>query len=136
VRMTRRTSALGAVALLALGACNSDVGGLAGECESPKAAADLSALPDGIALEEYGTVVRARRKNGFVGAQAVANAGVDKLYTPLLNLLKNGGYEIVGEDYEGFEAEIFFTRQANSGSLILRQGECAGATNITLTYGA
>jgi len=122
--------------MLGLAACNSDDRGLARECESPKAATNISALPDGIALDEYGTVVRARKKNGFVGAQAVADAGVDKLYTPLLNLLKDGGYEIVGEDNEGFEAEIFFTRQANSGSLILRQGECAGATNITLTYGA
>ena len=122
--------------MLGLAACSTDDGRLAQECESPKAAADLSALPEGIALEEYGTVVRARVKNGFVGAQAVADAGVDKLYTPLLNLLKDGGYEVVGEDNEGFEAEIFFTRQANSGSLILRQGECVGATNITLTYGA
>jgi len=135
--MMKRTSALCVVALmLILVACNSDDGGLARECEPPKAAADLSALPEGIALEEYGTVVGARRKNGFVGAQAVADAGVDKLYTPLLNLLKDGGYEIIGEDNEGFEAEIFFTRQANSGSLILRQGECDGATNIILTYGA
>jgi len=135
--MMKRTPALCAVSLmLALGACNSGDGGLAGKCESPQAAADLSALPDGIALEEYGTVVRARKSNGFVGAQAVADAGVDKLYTPLLNLLKEGGYEIVGEDNEGFEAEIFFTRETNSGSLILRQGDCAGATNITLTYGA
>lgn len=135
--MMKRTSALCAVALmLGLASCNSEDGGLARECESPKAAADLSALPEGIALEDFGTVIRARMKNGFVGAQAVADAGVDKLYTPLLNLLKDGGYEIVGEDNEGFEAEIFFTRQANSGSLILRQGECAGATNIILTYGA
>jgi hypothetical protein len=137
MRMTKRTPALCGVALLlVLGACNSDGGGLAGECESPKAAADISVLPEGIALQEYGTVVRARKKNGFVGAQAVADGEVDKLYTPLLNLLKDGGYEIVGEDNEGFEAEIFFTRQASSGSLILRQGNCAGSTNIILTYGA
>jgi hypothetical protein len=131
-----RASAICAVALMfVLGACSSDVGGLARGCELPKPAADLSVLPQGIALEEYGTVVRARKRNGFVGAQAVADAAVDKLYTPLLDLLKEGGYEIVGEDNEGFEAEIFFTRRANSGSLILRQGDCA-TTNITLTYGA
>jgi hypothetical protein len=135
--MTKRTPALlGVALLLALGACNSDGGGLAGACESPKPAADISALPDGIALEEFGTVVRARKRNGFVGAQAVADAAVDKLYAPLLDLLKDGGYEIIGEDNEGFEAEIFFTRATNSGSLILRRGDCAGATNIILTYGA
>jgi len=65
-----------------------------------------------------------------------ADEKVGQLYTPLLNLLKDGGYEIVGEDNEGFEAEIFFTRNRNTGSLILRQGDCADATNITLTYGA
>jgi hypothetical protein len=135
--MRKRASAACGVALvLGLAACSSDDGRLAGECEPPKAAANLAVLPEGIALQEYGTVVRARKKNGFVGAQAVAEGEVDKLYTPLLNLLKDGGYEIVGEDNEGFEAEIFFTRQASSGSLILRQGNCAGSTNIILTYGA
>lgn len=135
--VTRRTALVFVCAsLFGLVACSSDDGGLAQDCESPEAVSDLSALPEGIALDEYGTVVRARTKNGFVGAQAVADGKVDKLYTPLLNLLKDGGYEIVGEDNEGFEAEIFFTRERNTGSLILRQGECAGATNIILTYGA
>ncbi len=137
MQATRRTAlVLVCASLLGLVACCSDDGGLATGCEPPEAVSDLSALPEGIALEDYGTVVRARTKNGFVGAQAVADAKVDKLYTPLLNLLKDGGYEIVGEDNEGFEAEIFFTRERNTGSLILRQGDCAGATNIILTYGA
>ena len=137
LQVTRRTALVCVCAsLLALVACSSDDGGLAQGCESPEAVADLSALPEGIALDEYGTVIRARTRNGFVGAQAVADEKVGQLYTPLLNLLKDGGYEIVGEDNEGFEAEIFFTRNRNTGSLILRQGDCADATNITLTYGA
>ncbi|MGH2698048.1 MAG: hypothetical protein ACRDJL_02450 [Actinomycetota bacterium] len=118
-----------------LAAC-SDTEGLAQACEPLVPAADLSVLPEGISLDDYGTVVRARKSNGFVGARAVAEDEVDELYTPLLNLLKDGGYEIVGEDNEGFEAEIFFTRDRNTGSLILRRGECEGETNIMLTYGA
>jgi len=122
--------------LFGLAACSSDAGGLAQACEPLEPASNLSVLPQGISLDEYGTVVRARERNGFVGARAVAEGEVDKLYTPLLELLQDGGYEIVGEDNEGFEAEIYFTRAANTGSLILRQGECEGETNITLTYGA
>lgn len=116
---------------------SSDDGTLAGGCgERPEPASDLSVLPEGISLDEYGTVVRARAKNGFVGAHAVAQGNVDKLYTPLLRLLKDGGYDIVGEDNEGFEAEIFFMRNSDTGSLILRQGECEGETNIILTFGS
>ncbi|MGH2826783.1 MAG: hypothetical protein ACRDKF_07405 [Actinomycetota bacterium] len=127
--------AIACAALLMLASCDSGEGALAGECGRPEPASDLSVLPDGLELDEFGTVVRAAERHGFVSARAIATDGVEGLYSPMTKLLRRGGYEIVGEDNEGFEAEIYFTRGADTGSILLRQGNCGPATNIILTFG-
>lgn len=140
MRMRRPASrALALVAacasLVALASCDSGEGALAQECGRPEPAADLSMMPRGLELDELGTVVKAGEKHGFVSARAVATEGVEKLYPPLTKLLREGGFEIVGEDNEGFEAEIYFTRGEDTGSILLRRGNCGPDTNIILVFG-
>lgn len=127
--------ALACAALVLLASCDSGKETLAQECERPEPASDLSALPEGLELDEFGTVVKAADGRGFVSARAIAADGVGDLYSPITKLLRSGGFEIVGEDNEGFEAEIYFTRGVDTGSILLRQGSCGGATSIILTFG-
>jgi hypothetical protein len=126
--------ALACAALVVLASCDSGKGALTHECERPEPASDLSALPEGLELDDLGTVVRAGEAHGFVSARAIAADGVEGLYPPMTKLLRKSGFEIVGEDNEGFEAEIYFTRGIDTGSVLLRQGNC-GATSIILTFG-
>ena len=48
-----------------------------------------------------------------------------------------GGFEIIGHDNEGFEAEIFFRRGAKTlGTILMREGPCEDQVTITLLYTA
>lgn len=45
------------------------------------------------------------------------------------------GYDVIGNDYEGFEAEIFFARERKSqGVVSMRERPCRGLVTVSVLY--
>ena len=137
-RTSRALSAALAAAALAIAGCGGDSKGdrQTAVCPEITPASDLSLIPKDITLDRHSTVTTVAKSRGFIGVVAVSDRKVVELFPILSRALVDSRYVIRSSDNEGFEAEIFFTSDRNTGSLILRQDDCAGATNIILTYGA
>ncbi len=93
-------------------------------------------LPKDLPLDQYGTVIQASKRQGFVGAHAITETTIVELYPKLSRLISEEGFQVISAENEGFEAEIFFTKGKNTGSFLLREGPCKGQVTIKLLYGA
>ena len=137
----RRLKALPGVALaLFMFACSEDGTGptaASAACStSPAPEDELAVLPDDLPLDEFGSVIQASERQGFVGAEVITETTIVELYPELSRLISENGFQTISGENEGFEAEIFFTKGKNTGSLLLREGPCKGQITIKLLYGA
>jgi hypothetical protein len=49
-------------------------------------------------------------------------------------IMRNGDYAIVGEDNEGFEAEIYLKKGSELGAIQIRASRCPDATVVFLNF--
>jgi len=71
----------------------------------------------------------------YVNVSALAETTVVELDPALQRSLLDEGYQIIGHDNEGFEAEIFFARDERTlGTFTLREGPCEGHVTVRLNY--
>jgi hypothetical protein len=119
---------------LVLGACSNDPAASEPDCVSRTLERDVD-LPEQLPLTDDLEVVRARVKRDFLVVEAVQTTSVRELYESLRRAVAAQGYETIGTDFEGFEAEIFFARKtASAGALRLREGPCRGQVTVSLLY--
>jgi hypothetical protein len=105
-------------------------------CPDPTPGGDPKAQPEGIALQDFGTMTETAHRGDFVSAAVISERSVDQLYDPLRDHVKDGGYSILNTENEHFEAEIFFADERGKVALLqLREGPCLGQVTIRLTYG-
>jgi hypothetical protein len=99
------------------------------------ATSDLGLLPRDVELDRYATITEVSVADDYLNATAVTDATVVELDPELQRALVNAGYEIIGHDNEGFEAEIFFARsQETLGTFRLREGPCEGQVTVRFLY--
>jgi len=104
-------------------------------CPSPTGAVDLSLLPRDVPLDRFADIHEIVMKDDYVNVAALAEDTVVELDPALQRSLLDEGYEIIGHDNEGFEAEIFFARDERTlGTFRLREGPCDGHVTIKLIY--
>lgn len=126
----RRSRALVLAVILGLGGCGGtdDGGGAASSpspCLTPVAAPEATRLPQHLPLEEWGTVTEVISRGGFLGAEAISTTQIVELYPEIVRTLTQGGYELLGGDNEGFEAEMTFSNPKDRlTTLTLQQGPC------------
>ena len=139
LRRCLRTLALSALALV-LVACGDGGGGTSSEpfppnCNlpSPSPGLDTSAVPELFYVD--GAVVRnvAEQKDLLIVALNVP-AGIEKTYESYKAAFEGGAYDRIGEDFEGFEGELYL-REKTSGDLVavqVRRPNCTEASSVTI----
>ena len=120
--------------VLVLGACGNDPASSEPDCVSRTLQREVD-LPKQLPLTDDLEIVRARVKKDFLVVEAVQNTSVRALYDDLRRAVADQGFETIGTDFEGFEAEIFFAQKtAPAGALRLREGPCRGQVTAFLLY--
>ncbi|GAA2107091.1 hypothetical protein [Actinomadura alba] len=126
-----------AALVAALAGCGDPAGGSPRACAEPVPVAKsrLAALP--LDLSRAGTVTEVGSGAGHVGATVVAESTIDESYAALPAVLTAGGFDVVAEENEGIEADIFFVRgRRETGSVKLVEGPCEGQVTLRLTVAA
>jgi hypothetical protein len=101
---------------------------------------DLSALPEQsfpgpLSLPAAAHVTDVAEGDGYLTVAAVANGDVDTVFGPMEQELTDAGFEIISRDYEGFEAEIFFSRSDEvAGVVRIRLGPCPDQVTLSVLY--
>ncbi len=104
-------------------------------CSRPTETADLEEIPDDIPIDDYGTQVEGVIDDDYFDAKVISDDLIVEIDPELQRSLGEAGYEIVGHDNEGFEAEIFFRRGAATvGTIFMKEGPCDGQVTIDLLY--
>ena len=131
----KRMAALFLAGALALVGCSggSDTttanGGIPSDCGLPTPSPGVRAelVPEYFVLEGAEIAMVQRRRGGYVAA-----INLPYSVTPALGryreVLGEQGYEELGIDNEGFEAEVFFRSGKQIGQIQIRQSICEGAT--------
>ena len=92
-------------------------------------------MPRDVELDRFATVTEISVADDYLNATAVTRTTVVELDPELQRALIDEGYEIIGHDNEGFEAEIFFARSEKTlGTFRLREGPCEGDVTVRLLY--
>lgn len=129
------------LAVLCLGGCSGASSGSGGgpqacASDAPVTGPKLDTLPQGLDLDEWGVITKVTEKAGFVGAELVSDLTIVELYPEISRAVRDGGYETISGDNEGFEAELFFQKGSNTGTFLLREGPCKNQVTVKLIYGA
>lgn len=142
-RQARFATTISLLLLLALGACGGDDGGGKSQADpkvcstdNPVAESDLEGLPEGLPLQEWGTIIKIQNRKGFVAAQAISDTDIVELYPEITRAISDGGYNQISGENEGFEAEVFFQKGSDTGTFLLRKGPCEGQVTVRMIYGS
>lgn len=125
-----------------LGACGGDGGGTSTAdpkvcaTDNPVPESELEGMPEGLPLDEWGTIVRVDKSRGFIGAKAISEIEIVELYPEITRAIATGGYKQISGENEGFEAEVFFQKGPDTGTFLLRKGPCEGQVTVRLIYGS
>lgn len=135
--MARLAPTLVLAAVLVVGCGGGDRTGGTAACADPVPVdrKRLAALPSGLDLRRSGTVTGVTTgPGGYVSATAVAESSVDEIMADFPKVLSAGGFDVVADEYEGIEADLFFVRQTTTtGSVKFTEGPCEGQVTIRLT---
>lgn len=63
-------------------------------------------------------------RGGYAGAVALSDRTVDELYPLMIEDLEAAGFDHLGGENEGFEAEISFASAQRNGTIALREADC------------
>lgn len=120
--------------LLVLGsACNGDEGGAATEgcglpTPDPSARADL--IPEELLLDGKAVVATAGRRKGGVTAALNLPLSVQDALPLYRKAVGRASFEVVGEDNEGFEAEVYIKKGKQLGQIQIRRSLCEDASVV------
>jgi hypothetical protein len=92
-------------------------------------------LPGPISFPEGVHPTEVVEEEGYITASAVADGDVDRVFAPMEKELLDAGYEIINRDYEGFEAELFFTKDDDVAGVVgMRLGPCPEQVTLSVLY--
>ena len=122
------------LALLA-GACDRGGAGGSGAADcglptpDPRVRADL--MPEPFLLEGDAEIATSRpRKGGVLGVLNLHTLSVQDAFPRYKRAVEQAGFDLVGEDNEGFEAEMYMKRGKTLGSLQIRTSVCRNAAIV------
>ena len=126
-----KLAALGAAMLFLIG-CSSDSTtstGFDSSCglPSPHRGVDASIVPDEFEIPGA-QLTRTRRTSGGFAASLNLPYSVEEGMRRYLRAVRSAGFDVVGRDFEGFEAEIYIRKPGAIGAVQLRVSRCEDAT--------
>lgn len=104
---------------------------------SPVAEVDVSKIPGGLLVDERSQVRSIERIDGLLVVAMNVPMSVTQAYEAYLDVLREPPYDLIGNENEGFEMEIY-ARDRNTGDLVAVQARnpgCAEAVSIYLQVG-
>jgi hypothetical protein len=122
-----------ALLLLASGtACNDGGSGAGADCglPTPDPAARADLIPGPFLLGGDAEVATAGRRKGGVTGVLNLSMSVQDAFPLYKKAIARAGFELVGEDNEGFEAELYMKRGKELGSLQIRTSVCEDASVV------
>lgn len=91
---------------------------------TPRSDVDVSVVPQEFTLSDSAEITTARKnRGGFIAALNVPFSVVDA-FRRFKDAAGSGGYDIVAQDNEGFEAEIYLERRGQFGIIQIRRSTC------------
>lgn len=132
----RRSCALVLMCLVLTAACvDGSSNHSQASCVSPAPLEHDLELPTELPLTDGLNLTRARVNAQSVVVEAVEKTTIKDAYNELRKSVSEHGYKTVLFDFEGFEAEIFFSNKSvSAGALRLREGPCNGQVTVTLLF--
>jgi hypothetical protein len=130
-------TALALASVVALAGCSDEkTGARYAQCVEPMAAERPPALPDDLPLIDAAELTDVTRQKGFLAVSGVASdMTVDDLYDPMVNRVRDEGFDILAQENEGFEAEVYFSRRTEiAGIASLRRGPCPEQVTVSVIY--
>ena len=117
-----------ALVLLAGAACNRGGGGsdVPADCgvPAPDPASRPELIPAPFLLDGDAEVASAGRRRGGVTAVLSVDLSVQDALPLYRKAIARAGFEVVGEDNEGFEAEVYLKRGKRLGAIQIRRTLC------------
>ncbi|MGH3647098.1 MAG: hypothetical protein ACRDTM_07970, partial [Micromonosporaceae bacterium] len=132
VRGVGRALAVVMLAALALPGCGADDPSACPPI-TPVASASLAPLPDELKLAKLGTVTGVHVDAEQITATLQRDATIDEAATAVQEHFGDIGWDVVSTDNEGFEAEVFVVRNADTGLIKIRESDCAGRVILDVT---
>ena len=136
---TDRVAAMACVLACAvpLAACSSgDTGSRYAACAEPGAAEKSRILPHDMPLLAEAELTDVTTEKGFVAISGIAtDATVDNLYDSMVRTVRDNGFDVLSQENEGFEAEVYFSRSTDvAGMASLRKGPCPSQVTYSVLY--
>jgi hypothetical protein len=126
--------ALAAVLLLAGSGCAEQTASGASGC-APRPLKREPKLPTDFPMSRKLELTHLKERRGFLSARGFETRSIEDLYKELHVTVPRLGFDVIGKDYEGFEAEIFFAREQESqGVVSMREGPCRGLVTVSVLY--
>ncbi len=92
---------------------------------TPRPNAELKELPEAFLLDgEVTQLVRVQKRQGGIVAAINVALGVAPAWERYKEASKQAGFNIVGSDNEGFEAEIYLRNPEKLGAVQIRTSNC------------
>ena len=130
---TCRSGLLLAAVVAAAAGCG---GGGSADCAEPAplASGNDARVPADLDLTGFGTLTRLEVDGGLTSYRVEGNGSVADVYVPVTRQLRDDGWNLVGSENEGVDAEVYFARGTmETGVLMLRELDCAGTVAIEVT---
>lgn len=120
-----------------LASCDSDDGTTAipEECglPTPDRNVDAGLVPSGFLLANA-EVTKARKTKERLTIAVNNPHSVAESFVQYKRIMRNSDYAIVGEDNEGFEAEVYLKKGSELGAIQIRSSRCPDATVVFLNF--
>ena len=133
---------VGALLALALGACSQGAGGTPGpgptNCGllNVKPSVDAGRIPDELRLGGDVEVATTEIAQGRLLAAMNIRLTVDEAFEAYKKATAEAGFEVLQEDNEGFEAELYVGDGKELGSVVIRRSLCEDAVVVYLNLPA
>lgn len=131
------TAALALAGVVALAGCSpNEAGSGYASCIDASVGTRQGSLPDDLPLLTQAALTDVTRKQGFVSISGVAtDLTVDDLYEPMVRAVQDNGFDVLAQENEGFEAEVYFSKGTDvAGIASLRKGPCPTQVTYSVLY--
>lgn len=136
-RTRAAATALALASVVALAGCSPNAtGSRYASCIDDSVASRPGSLPEDIPLIDEAALTDVTRKQGFVSVSGVAtDLTVDDLYEPMVRAVTRNGFDVLAQENEGFEAEVYFSKGVDvAGIASLRKGPCPTQVTYSVLY--
>jgi len=103
-------------------------------CPDAQRVAEDVAVPADTDLTRYGTLTRFDAEGGFTAYRVHSRRSVEELFVPITRQLRHAGWDLVGSENEGVDAEIYLSQTTGETAAVrLNELDCGDAMVIEVS---